>query len=286
MKFLNIAAYKFINLPCHQLEQLQEDLKRKCLALEFKGSIILGEEGINLMLSGKPGKIEEYKMWMASGSFFEDLDFKESYSNYQPFNRMLVKIKPEIIPFGVSGIRPTDFTAPYLSAPELKKMLDDNDDLNILDIRNTYETRLGSFEKAVKLPIDIFRVFPKSLTHLKDMDKSKPTVTFCTGGIRCEKASAYLSEMGFREVYQLQGGILRYFEKCGDCHFEGECFVYDQRVSLDAKLQETQTVQCFNCSLPVTVEEQKMESYIPEISCPYCINGKPAKSNLIDPLTL
>ena len=283
MKFLNIAMYKFVNLQGKRLPKLQSDLKKKCLDLELKGSIIVSQEGINAMLSGEPEMINQFKIWLALRPSFADLDFKESYSDYKPFNRMLVKIKPELIPFGASGIQPMDYTAPYISAKELKKMLDNNDDFNLLDTRNSYETRLGSFEKAAKLPIDIFRVFPHSLSYLKDMDKTKPTVTYCTGGIRCEKASAYLLKSGFSEVYQLQGGILRYFEECGSPHYEGECFVYDQRVSLDAKLKETQTAQCFNCSLPVKVEEQEMESYVPGISCPHCINGKPAKAHSIDP---
>lgn len=285
MKFLNIAAYKFVSLPPNQLQKLHVNIKKMCLNLEFKGSIIISEEGINLMLSGEPEKIDKFKIWIAQGPFFKDLDFKESFSDYQPFNRMLIKTKTEIIPFGTLGIRPADYRAPYISASELKEMLDNNHDFNLLDTRNRYETRLGSFEKAVKLPMDIFRVFPDSLKHLQDIDRSKPTVTFCTGGIRCEKASAYLLGVGFSEVYQLQGGILKYFEKCGNSHYAGECFVYDQRVSLNAKLQETQTVQCFNCSQPVTIEEQQADSYVPEVSCPYCINGKPVKSPSAGPIT-
>ena len=281
MNFLNIAAYKFIDIDPCQLQKLSVELKKRCFDLEFKGTIIIGVEGINLMLSGEAGRINEFRTWMTSDSCFEELDFKESYSSYQPFNRMLVKIKPEIIPFGVSGIQPNDFTAPYISAVELKRMLDSKQDLTLLDTRNSYETRLGSFKKAIKLPIDIFRVFPDSVRNLRNIDKMKPTVTFCTGGIRCEKASAYLLKTGFKEVYQLSGGILRYFEICGNSHYEGECFVYDQRVSLNAELRETETVQCFNCSQPVTVEEQKMESYTPEISCPRCINGKPIKSHSV-----
>ena len=230
------------------------------------------------MISGNPDCIDEFKSWITAYKNLENLDFKESVSGYQPFNRMLVKRKSEIIPFGVEGINPTNSTAPYISPVQLKQWLDDDKDLVLLDTRNRYETRLGSFKQAVKLSMDVFRAFPYVVKKLDTIDRSKPLVTFCTGGIRCEKASALLMEYGFSDVFQLKGGILNYFQECGNSHYEGECFVYDQRVALDSNLRETETVQCYNCSQPVTKKEQQSPSYNVDISCPHCVNGKPVKS--------
>ena len=278
MEFLNIAAYKFVDIQTNELPTLHKALKKKCYEYAFKGTVLISREGLNLMLSGDSEKIGYFKDWITTDKRFCDLDFKISFSDYQPFNRMLIKIKSEIIAFGIERIRPAEFTAPYISPHKLKMWLEGNKDLILLDARNSYETRLGSFKGARKLPIDVFRAFPYAVKSLLDSDKSTPLVTYCTGGIRCEKAAALLLKNGFKEVYQLKGGIINYFQECGDSHYEGECFIYDQRVSLNSELKETETVQCFNCSQPVTKEEQKSKSYIPEVSCPYCVNGKPIKS--------
>ncbi len=272
--FRNIAAYKFVELAEDQLSDLRAAMKVKCSALELRGTILLAAEGINLMLAGRLDAITALKYWLDADHRFKGLDYKESDSDMLPFNRMLVRIKKEIIAFGVAGVRPEESSAPYVSSKEFKRWLDEGRTMTVLDTRNGYETKLGRFSRADTLGLDHFRQFPAASEQLDDLDKSEPIVTYCTGGIRCEKASALLMQRGFRNVYQLKGGILRYFEECGDAHYRGECFVYDQRVSVDSELRETGTVQCFNCLHPVSVEEQTLENYVPDVSCRYCVDGK------------
>jgi UPF0176 protein len=158
-------------------------------------------------------------------------------SRSRPFRRMRVKIKREIIAFGVAGIAPGCYTSPRLSARELKQWLDEGRPVTLLDTRNNFEVQTGSFRNALPIGIDDFRDFPAAVYQLPDELKQQPVVTFCTGGIRCEKAAPYLERAGFENVYQLDGGILKYFEECGAAHFEGKCFVFDERVALDASLQ-------------------------------------------------
>jgi len=188
-----------------------------------------------------------------------------------------VKIKKEIIKLGLSEIQPAEFTAPHVSPRTLKEWLDEKRDLTLLDVRNTYEIHLGAFRGSRHLDIGTFSSLPSRLQDLEGIQLTDPIVTYCTGGIRCEKAAALLLKKGFKEIYQLEGGILKYFEECGEAHYDGECFVYDRRVAVDAQLRETQTVQCFNCIMPVSLQEQQMESYVPDVSCPHCIDGKPIK---------
>jgi UPF0176 protein len=163
-----------------------------------------------------------------------DLEYKQSESDFQPFGKMLVKVKREIIPLGLPDLRPADHPAPRLAPRELKRWLDEKHPLTLLDTRNAFEVEIGSFESALHLDLRSFRGFARAARNLDPALKDRPIVTFCTGGIRCEKAALYLKREGFREVYQLDGGILRYFEQCGDAHFRGKCFVFDERAALDA----------------------------------------------------
>jgi predicted sulfurtransferase len=238
--------------------------------LGLKGSILLSPEGINLFIAGKHSAVEELVHTIRSIPGLETLEVKLSESEEQPFNRMLVKIKQEIIAFGVEGINPARHTSPRLPAKELKRWLDEGRTVTLLDTRNTYEVKLGTFAGAVTLPIRHFRKFPKAVDSLPEDLKQAPVVSFCTGGIRCEKAAPYLERAGFREVYQLEGGILKYFEECGGAHWEGECFVFDKRVGVDPALRETGSQLCFACTEPLTEEEVKDPRYVYEVSCPYC----------------
>ena len=265
---LNAAAYKFADLT--ELSELRVRLKTACRSLELKGSILLSPEGINLFIAGKHSAVEELVHTIRSIPGLETLEVKLSESQEQPFNRMLVKIKQEIIAFGIAGINPARHTSPRLPAKELKRWLDEGRTVTLLDTRNTYEVKLGTFAGAVTLPIRHFRKFPEAVDSLPEDLKQVPVVSFCTGGIRCEKAAPYLERAGFREVYQLEGGLLKYFEECGGAHWEGECFVFDKRVGVDPSLRETGSQLCFACTEPLTEEEVKDPRYVYEVSCPYC----------------
>ena len=268
MPILNAAAYKFAELT--GLPELRARLKQECNRLGLKGSILLSPEGINLFIAGETPAVEKLLATLRSIPGLEALEAKFSESDEQPFNRMLVKLKNEIIAFGVEGINPARHTSPRLPAKELKRWLDEGRPVTLLDTRNTYEVKLGTFAGAVTLPIRHFRKFPAAVDSLPEELKQVPVVSFCTGGIRCEKAAPYLERAGFTEVYQLEGGILKYFEECGGAHWEGECFVFDKRVGVDPALQETGSQLCFACQEPPTAEETKDPRYVYEISCPYC----------------
>jgi predicted sulfurtransferase len=268
LPIVNIAAYKFAELQ--GLPELRERLKFQCRSLELKGSILLSPEGINLFIAGEAPAVESLLATLRSIPGLENLNEKRSESDDQPFNRMLVKIKQEIIAFGIEGINPSRYTSPKVTAKELKRWLDEGRSFTLLDTRNTYEVKLGTFAGAVTLPLRHFRKFPEAVDALPEELKQVPVVSFCTGGIRCEKAAPFLEMSGFREVYQLEGGILKYFEECGGAHWEGECFVFDKRVGVDPALRETGSQLCFACTEPLTPEELKDPRYVYEVSCPYC----------------
>jgi predicted sulfurtransferase len=271
MSVINAAAYKFAELT--GLPELRERLKAGCRTLGLKGSILLSPEGINLFIAGEPSSVESLLVMIRTIPGLEALEANLSESVEQPFNRMLVKLKQEIIAFGVEGINPARYTSPRLPAKELKRWLDEGRPVTLLDTRNTYEVKLGTFEGALTLPIRHFRKFPEAVDALPTELKEAPIVSFCTGGIRCEKAAPYLERAGFREVYQLEGGILKYFEECGGAHWLGECFVFDKRVGVDPALRETGSQLCFACQEPLTTEELKDPRYVYEVSCPYCFVG-------------
>jgi len=276
LPILNIAAYKFAELQ--DLPALRVRLKEACVSLGLKGSILLTPEGINLFIAGEPSAVEQLLTTLRSIPGLESLEEKRSESTEQPFNRMLVKLKQEIIAFGVEGINPARYTSPRLPAKELKRWPDEGRPVTLLDTRNTYEVKLGNFAGALTLPIRHFRKFPEAVDTLPEELKQAPVISFCTGGIRCEKAAPYLERAGFREVYQLEGGILKYFEECGGAHWEGECFVFDKRVGIDPALQETGSQLCFACQEPLTAEEVKDPRYQYEVSCPYCFQASVASS--------
>jgi UPF0176 protein len=231
---LNSAAYKFVSLD--DLPERRDHLKSRCGALQLKGTILLAHEGINLFLAGSPENIGAFKAELRGDPAFADIQFKDSFSDQMPFGKLLVKIKKEIIPFGQPQINPAEQPAERLSARSLKAWLDEGRNLVLLDTRNAFEVKHGTFANAQDFAIDHFRDFPAAALRADASLKDKTIVTFCTGGIRCEKAAPYLLQQGFQNVFQLDGGILKYFEECGDAHFEGECFVFDERVALDTDL--------------------------------------------------
>ncbi len=232
---VNIAAYRFAELT--DLAELRTELLELCLQAELRGTILLSPEGLNVFVAGLRDGIDRLLTRLQKIPGMADLEVKESLSRERPFKRMRIKIKPEIIVFGVDGIAPQQYTSRRLAPQELKRWLDEGRPVTLLDTRNNFEFETGTFQNAVAIGIEDFRDFPAAVSRLPDELKDQPIVTFCTGGIRCEKATPYLEREGFQNVYQLDGGILKYFEECGGAHYHGHCFVFDERIALDPALQ-------------------------------------------------
>ena len=266
----NVAGYRFVDLP--DRDALREPFREICKENALKGTILLSYEGINFFLAGPQPSIDQYLQFLEQDSRFSGISLKYSYTEYQPFNRMNVRLKKEIISLGLDHIKPAERTGEEITPTEFKHWLDEGREVAIIDTRNDYEIRLGTFENALDLNIKSFRAFPKAVESLPDSMKDTPVVMFCTGGIRCEKASVVMMDAGFSNVKQLKGGILGYFEEVGGEHWDGDCFVFDHRVALSAELEQSEVVQCFACRQPLTVEEQQSPDYVIEVSCPHCIH--------------
>jgi len=246
MNTLNIAAYRFVALD--DLAQLRAAFRARAAELGLKGTILIAPEGINLFLAGAVASIEAFLQTLRADARYANIEVKRSWSAEQPFKRLLVKIKPEIVAMRRPEINPCVASAPRLAPRQLKRWLDEGREIVLLDTRNQFEVDLGSFENTLALGLKSFSDFPRATPALPEALKHRPIVTFCTGGIRCEKAAPWLISQGFREVYQLDGGILNYFEQCGGAHFRGECFVFDQRVAVDARLRAAGAAQ--GCAAP------------------------------------
>ena len=266
----NVAGYRFVDVP--DRDKLREPFRQICNENGLKGTILLSFEGINFFLAGPQSSIDQYLQFLEEDSRFSGIPLKYSYTEYQPFNRMNVRLKKEIISLGLDHIKPAERTGEEITPTEFKQWLDEGREVAIIDTRNDYEIRLGTFENAFDLNIKSFRAFPKAVESLPDSMKDTPVVMFCTGGIRCEKASVVMMDAGFSNVKQLKGGILGYFEEVGGEHWDGDCFVFDHRVALSAELEQADVVQCFACRQPLTVEEQESPDYVIEVSCPHCIH--------------
>jgi RluA family pseudouridine synthase len=269
----NISTYRFAELT--GLKDLREDLKVLCKAWGLKGTILLSTEGINLFVAGAAESIDRLLARLRAIRGLEDLSPKVSLSDAQPFNRMLVRLKKEIISFGVEAVRPVDYTSPKIAPRELKRWLDEGKPVTLLDTRNDYEVRLGTFKGAIDPEIKTFRGFPDAVRKLPEKLKDQPVVMFCTGGIRCEKAGPFMEMEGFKQIYQLDGGILKYFEECGGDHYEGDCFVFDQRVGVDPALCESDHAVCFACLAPLDASDQEDPRYVQGKSCPHCFKSEP-----------
>lgn len=231
----NIAFYRFTQL--RGLQARRQIFLSICNHLGLRGSIIFSGEGINGMLAGRKHSIRQFQLFLDLDPQLAQMNYQESYSSQVPFQELLIKIKKEIIPIGNENIQPEKTTAPRISPKELKRWLDEKREFILLDTRNQYEIEYGTFEKSQHLGLRHFRNIQEKLKKSAlESQKEKPLVMFCTGGIRCEKASVVALNEGFRDVYQLEGGILKYFKECGGSHYKGNCFVFDERVALDAKL--------------------------------------------------
>ena len=238
-QILNISCYKFVALP--DAQALRQPCLDKALACQLKGTVLIAEEGINFFLAGSAHDVHGFLDWLRTDARFVDLAPKESWSDTQPFRKMLVKVKNEIIRMNHPAIQPQTGRAPAVAAATLKRWLDDGHDdqgrpVVTLDTRNAFEVDEGSFVGALDWRIDKFSEFPAAANqHLDDL-QGKTVVSFCTGGIRCEKAAIYLREQGLETVYQLEGGILKYFEEVGNAHYSGNCFVFDERRGVNPDL--------------------------------------------------
>ena len=270
-KFVNIAGYKFIKIS--DKENLQLKFREFCLDYSLLGTILLSSEGINFFLSGHNDNIASFLEFLDKDERFRSIPIKQSFSENSAFRKMNVRLKKEIISMGKEEINPSIKTGEKISPQKFRDWLEENKDIIILDTRNDYEIRLGSFEKSVNLNLSTFRGFPEAISN-SSLDRQKTVVMFCTGGIRCEKASAEMINQGFKDVRQLDGGILGYFESVGGQYWSGDCFVFDRRVALDSSLSETDIEVCFACREPLTPDEKSSRKYIVGQSCPYCFGNK------------
>lgn len=273
MSIVNIAAYKFVTLD--DIATLRPTLLERCQALDLKGTILLAPEGINLFLAGARNAIDAFLAGLRADARFADLEVKESLSDTQPFRRMLVRPKKEIITMKMPVIKPADGRAPGVDPVTLKRWLDAGQDdegrpVVMLDTRNDFEVDVGTFENAVDYRLAKFSEFPDVIAAHRAEFEGKTIVSFCTGGIRCEKAAIYMRDIGLEHTYQLDGGILKYFEDVGGAHYQGDCFVFDYRTALTPELAPSTTKQCFACRAVVTEQAQRSAEYIEGEQCPAC----------------
>lgn len=264
MMFTNISAYKFVTLSA--LSALAAEIREKNAQFMLKGTILLSTEGINLNLAGSNQSIQAFKKFIHNDARFSDLTFKESVSATSPFKRFKIKLKSEIITLRDPAVQPQNQRAAAISPQQLKNWLDTQHPLTLVDTRNDYEIRFGTFARALNLQIQHFCTFPEKLSAIP---RHLPIVMFCTGGIRCEKAAISLLNAGYESVYQLDGGILNYFAEVGGAHYQGECYVFDERVALDHTLQPTGTQQCIRCQGPIA--KSTLLNNEPPLICRDCV---------------
>ena len=265
---VNIAGYRFVNLD--DRDDLRQPFRYICEKLQLKGTILLSPNGINFFLAGVRKSIDSYIEFLESDERFVGIPLKISHTEYQPFRRMLVRLKKEIIALGIDEVRPGEFTGANIKPVEFKRMLDENEEVIVLDTRNDYETKIGIFENAIDLNLSTFKDFPDAILALPEEYKKKQIVMYCTGGIRCEKASVVMMNAGFENVKQLEGGVLGYFEQTDGSYWKGDCYVFDQRVAVNTELNETEYTMCFACREPLTKQECSSPDYKLESYCPYC----------------
>ena len=273
--FLTIAFYQFVSLK--NIDQLQAFILKFCQKNSIKGTILLASEGINGTISGDEKKIQKFIEFIKEDSFFKDnfknLEHKESWASKNPFYRMKVRLKKEIVALGVDGISPTKKVGEYVNPEDWNKLINDPNTI-VIDTRNNYEVDIGTFKNSINPETETFREFPSYVNENLNKNETKKVAMFCTGGIRCEKATSLMLEKGFKDVYHLKGGILKYLENIPkeESLWEGECFVFDQRVAVTHGLDEGQYDQCYACRHPLSPVELESNQYTKGISCPYCFN--------------
>ncbi|MDD9908934.1 MAG: rhodanese-related sulfurtransferase [Ahrensia sp.] len=268
-RWLVAALYKFVNLPDYV--ELQQPLSKKCNENGVLGTLLLAREGINGTITGPEAGLRNVLAWLTVQPRFADLDIKESWASEAPFYRMKVRLKREIVTLGAGDLNPSHNAGTYVDAQDWNELIADPD-VVLVDTRNDYEVAIGSFKGAIDPKTASFRDFPKWVDDNLSDEKGKKVAMFCTGGIRCEKSTALLKSKGFDEVYHLKGGILKYLETVPeeDSLWHGECFVFDQRVSVGHGLQEGSYDLCHACRMPLSEDEKDSSDYQPGISCPHC----------------
>lgn len=269
------ALYKFVSLENYR--DLREPLLDFCFGQEIKGTLLLAKEGINGTVAGSREAINALLNYLQQDERLNPIDHKESFDEGQPFYRMKVKLKKEIVTMGVEGIDPNRVVGTYVEPKDWNSLISDPD-VTVIDTRNDYEFSIGSFDRAINPETETFREFPKYVSENLDPQKNKKVAMFCTGGIRCEKSTAFLKEQGFDEVYHLKGGILKYLEEVPEEEslWHGECFVFDNRVAVNHKLEKGIYDQCYGCRFPITEEDKQSEKYVKGVSCPHCYDKQTA----------
>ena len=267
------ALYKFTRLD--DFEEIQLPLRSFLDSLSVKGTLLLAREGINGTISGTKVSLEKVLDYLQSDPRFLDLEFKFSYSKKIPFKRLKVKLKKEIVTMGLTEIDPTHSAGTYVKPKEWNELINDPD-VVLIDTRNNYEYEIGSFKGAINPNTETFREFPSFTKNTLEQYRDKKIAMFCTGGIRCEKSTAFLKSEGFKNVFHLQGGILKYLEEINEDEslWEGECFVFDDRVAVKHNLEQGQYDQCHACRFPITEEDTMHPHYEKGASCPRCFGTK------------
>ncbi|MCL1113997.1 rhodanese-related sulfurtransferase [Shewanella basaltis] len=270
------ALYKFVALP--HFESIRQPLLAVMEQNEVKGTLLLAQEGINGTVASSQQGIDNLLSWLDQQPGLDNIVTKLSFDDEMPFYRTKVKLKKEIVTMGVEGIDPRKVVGTYVKPKDWNALISDPD-VVLVDTRNDYEVKIGTFKNAVNPVTETFREFPQYVKQNLDPAKHKKVAMFCTGGIRCEKSTAYLKEQGFEEVYHLEGGILKYLEEVDQeqSMWEGECFVFDNRVAVNHSLEKGQYDQCNACRMPITEEEKLTEAYVQGVSCPHCIDKIPAE---------
>ena len=274
--YLVAALYKFVVMEDQQAFQAQ--LREICARANMMGTLLIAAEGLNGTVSASYEGIVEFVSWLRARPAFADISIKYAYHKDRPFHRMKVRLKKEIVTMGCADIYPSQNAGTYVEPEDWNALISDPD-VMVVDTRNAYETAIGTFKGAVDPKTNSFREFPewaKTLADLPDDQKPKKLAMFCTGGIRCEKSTALMRHYGFDDVYHLKGGILKYFEEVPSDQslWQGECFVFDSRVSVDHSLTKGAYELCFACRMPVTHEDMEQETYLPGMSCPHCYDQK------------
>jgi UPF0176 protein len=272
------AMYRFVQLE--NFETLRQPMLDQMLALDVKGTLLLAQEGINGTVSGAKQSIDSFLSWLKQDDRLAEIDYKFSFDDVQPFYRTKVKLKKEIVTMGVEGIDPNQVVGTYVKPKDWNALISDPE-VAVIDTRNEYEVEIGTFKGAVNPHTASFREFPAYVEKALSTEKHKKVAMFCTGGIRCEKSTAYLKEQGFDEVYHLEGGILKYLEEVDEKEtlWEGDCFVFDNRVAVNHRLEKSAYDQCHACRLPITQEDMKHVHFEKGISCPRCF-GKHTEKQL------
>ena len=267
------ALYHFVRLDDYR--SLRQPLYDFMTKHKIRGTLLLASEGINGTVAGSKKAIDKLHAWLRSDQRLKDLKTKESFDNTMPFYRTRVKLKKEIVTMGIQDIDPNHVVGSYVKPEDWNDLISDPE-MILVDTRNDYEVAIGTFRNAINPKTDTFRQFPDYVKSNLNPDKHKKVAMYCTGGIRCEKSTAYLKEQGFEEVYHLQGGILKYLETVAeaDSMWEGECFVFDNRVSINHQLEKGSYDQCHACRLPITEKDKVSNKYVQGVSCPACYDKK------------